>query len=51
MRKTRLTGLIALMVIGAAMLLEACASGRAGSRSVWFRTGSCPATRVDNHVY
>ncbi len=51
MRKTRVTALVALMVITATLLLEACASGRAGSRSVWLRSGACPATRVDNHVY
>ncbi|MCS7162461.1 MAG: hypothetical protein NZ958_03925 [Bacteroidia bacterium] len=31
-------------------LAEACASGRTG-RLVWMRSGSCPATRVGNHLY
>ncbi|MEN3041220.1 MAG: hypothetical protein ABDH66_06765 [Bacteroidia bacterium] len=51
MRKTRFTGAIALMLILGSILLEACAPSRAGGRSAWFRSGACPATRVDNHVY
>jgi len=34
------------------LLLSACAAGRTGkTSSIWQRSGSCPATRVDNHVY
>ncbi|MCS7152482.1 MAG: hypothetical protein N2253_02915 [Bacteroidia bacterium] len=51
MRKIRKTSLVVLTFMAVAILLEACASGRAGGRSVWMRSGSCPATRVDNHVY
>ncbi|MCX8113114.1 MAG: hypothetical protein N3E49_07995 [Bacteroidia bacterium] len=51
MQRNRRTVFTALVVLGITFLLEACASGRAGSRSMWMRTGSCPATRVDNHVY
>ncbi len=42
--------LIGLVVLS--WLLSACAAGRTGKgSSVWQRSGSCPATRVDNHVY
>ncbi|MCX7606036.1 MAG: hypothetical protein N2170_02060 [Bacteroidia bacterium] len=33
-------------------LLEACAPTRTSrGASFWQRSGSCPATRTDNHVY
>ena len=41
-----IVGVLLLMV-----LVEACAAGHAGRGSAWQRSGSCPATRVDNHVY
>ncbi|GIV22543.1 MAG: hypothetical protein N3A68_03820 [Bacteroidia bacterium] len=41
-------------IVGVLLLIlvaEACAAARTGRGSVWQRSGSCPATRVDNHVY
>ncbi|MCS7297920.1 MAG: hypothetical protein RMK19_05570 [Bacteroidia bacterium] len=51
MRKVRPATLVVIFAFLVMTFLEACAAGRAGSRSSWLRSGSCPATRIDNHVY
>ncbi|GIV25119.1 MAG: hypothetical protein KatS3mg026_0811 [Bacteroidia bacterium] len=50
-KRSPISWLLAGIVV-ALLILQACSAARTSrGASVWQRSGSCPATRVDNHVY